>query len=89
MRDDVRVHEDTLDAITQLCDWMEERQFEQTNRWQDDGGHACLACGKQVVLQDSFGEKMTPEEERHHPGCELVAKIAVLRAFVRAESPHA
>jgi hypothetical protein len=76
-----RVHEDTLKAITSVCDWLEEHQFEELNRWDGDrGAYSCLACGK--VLEDINN---TPHDERHEPTCELVAKIEALRTFVRVE----
>ena len=80
------VHEDTLDAITFVCDRLEETMFEQSNRYERDDRHECVSCGKPFLLQTRFGEPATPEDQRHEPTCELVAKVKMLRAFVRVES---
>lgn len=80
------VHEDTLDAITFVCDRLEEHAFEQSYRYDQDDRHKCIVCGQPFRFHSRFGKPATPEDERHDPACELVAKVKLLRAFVRAES---
>jgi hypothetical protein len=38
------VHEDTLAAITFLCDTLEEHAFEESNDYQGDEHHECIIC---------------------------------------------
>lgn len=80
------VHEDTIDAIEYMCATLEEHMFVPSNRWEQDDGYKCVECGKRVRLHDGFGSmKATPEDDRHKPDCVLVARLAMLRAFIRVE----
>lgn len=80
------IHEDTLDAITFVCDRLEETMFEPSERWEGDEGQACVSCGLRFWMHSSYERPATPEDQRHRPDCELVAKLAALRAFVRVQT---
>ncbi len=80
------VHEDTLEAIERVCNWVEEQAFTRCNRWDGDTAKSCIGCDKAVYFcDDGYGHTKTPEDQRHSPECELVAKVTALRAFVRVE----
>jgi len=78
-----KIHEETLQAITELADLVENNMWEDVTDWNRDGFSkqvACIECGRQFTARDA------PEELRSHKtDCKLLSRIEMLRAFVRIE----